>query len=938
MKWLRNRAIVGAFLLSLILSIQAWGRARAGVQSQDPETQAEALLALSARQNLDNHTVALQTAQQALRLWQELAKTDGIARAYAQIARCYYARSDLPEAIQNYEKALQLWRDRNDSRQQAAILIMLAFIENRKGDWSNSIAFYLQAQSLIENETDPQKRGQIANGFGEIFTANGLPENGLRYYQQALDEFRQTSDAGDDTMSIWAIGSTHYLLGDYPEALRYLQQALAGVAPDSLYAALCSEYLGRVYYSLGEYPTALQYLQAALIIYMRADNPMEAARVRALTGQVYEQQGRLKQAKAEYQSALKTFRALTDRVNQSATLFAMGSLELQQGNLILAQDYLRQSIEVTENLRRVSGSRDLTAAFSATVHGRYEKYIECLMRQYEAHPSQALLARAFEISDISRARSLAELLQATQTNLISGLDPQLAEQERALRQALKVKEDYKIALLGKAHQKKKMIVLEADLSGLQAEYKRVSEIIEARYPAYKEITRPAPWNLQSIQEQVIADDQTLLLEYSLGSEKSYVWAVTRDGIKSYDLSAQARIREAAEKAYRLLAAPAPSHPANEITLAVEELSRLVLSPVAAELADKRRIIIVADGILHYIPFQILLNPNADKEPLVAAYEISNTPSASILGELRKEAGRQQPTKILAAFGDPEFGSGDAQEKQKAESESAVAAQPMEEARLQQALRDLELDGEAFDASAIQPLFHARGELAALREAASGGETFVASGEAATREQLLSMDLTQYAILHFATHGLLDPKRPENSGLLLSTSKGQNGFVALQDIYGLRAPVDLVVLSACQTALGKDVRGEGLLGLARGFMYAGASSVVASLWKVNDEATAELMRQFYLNMLQKGMTPAAALRAAQNRIRQRPEWQMPYYWAGFTLQGEYRQVIEPLSVTPVRQKYWSIAIAGGALMLLAGGALWWRQRRVNRSRAKALIRR
>ena len=121
---------------------------------------------------------------------------------------------------------------------------------------------------------------------------------------------------------------------------------------------------------------------------------------------------------------------------------------------------------------------------------------------------------------------------------------------------------------------------------------------------------------------------------------------------------------------------------------------------------------------------------------------------------------------------------------------------------------------------------------------------------------------------------------------------QNGFVGLQDIYGLRAPVDLVVLSACQTALGKDVRGEGLLGLTRGFMYAGASSVVASLWKVDDEATAELMRQFYTNMLRKGMTPADALRAAQNSIRQRPEWQAPYYWAGFTLQGEYRQVIKP----------------------------------------------
>ncbi|MDQ3253518.1 MAG: CHAT domain-containing protein, partial [Acidobacteriota bacterium] len=182
-------------------------------------------------------------------------------------------------------------------------------------------------------------------------------------------------------------------------------------------------------------------------------------------------------------------------------------------------------------------------------------------------------------------------------------------------------------------------------------------------------------------------------------------------------------------------------------------------------------------------------------------------------------------------------------------------------------------------------------------------------------------------LHFATHGFLDPLHPENSGLMLSTvnrnGQTQNGFVELQDIYNLHAPVDLVVLSACRTALGKTVRGEGLIGLTRGFMYAGASRVVASLWKVDDEATAELMKRFYGNMLQQGMTPAAALRAAQNSIRQEPQWRSPYYWAAFTLQGEYRRVINPTPEgTPIHSKM----IGGGALLaLLVGAGRWWRRR-------------
>ncbi len=207
---------------------------------------------------------------------------------------------------------------------------------------------------------------------------------------------------------------------------------------------------------------------------------------------------------------------------------------------------------------------------------------------------------------------------------------------------------------------------------------------------------------------------------------------------------------------------------------------------------------------------------------------------------------------------------------------------------------------------------------------------------ANRARLLGADLTGYAILHFATHGLLDPRRPENSGLVLSTvdreGRAQEGFVGLQDIYGLRAPVNLVVLSACRTGLGKDVRGEGLLGLTRGFMYAGASGVVASLWKVNDEATSVLMKQFYANMLREGMPPAAALREAQNSIRQRPEWRAPYYWAGFTLQGESRPIVRPArgAASPYlegRRGRGAVDVVGGRRLVV------WPPQNANRGRVK-----
>jgi len=176
---------------------------------------------------------------------------------------------------------------------------------------------------------------------------------------------------------------------------------------------------------------------------------------------------------------------------------------------------------------------------------------------------------------------------------------------------------------------------------------------------------------------------------------------------------------------------------------------------------------------------------------------------------------------------------------------------------------------------------------------------------------------------------LNPTRPENSGLFLSTvtrdGRPQNGFVGLEDIYGLRAPVSLVVLSACQTGLGKDVRGEGLIGLTRGFMYAGATSVVSSLWKVEDEVTAELMKHFYTNMLQRGMTPAAALRAAQNHIREQPQWRSPYYWAAFTFQGDYQQSIKVSSPTVMKigEKRLVVVVISAMLLLALGGQLFYR---------------
>jgi CHAT domain-containing protein len=628
---------------------------------------------------------------------------------------------------------------------------------------------------------------------------------------------------------------------------------------------------------------------------------MEVARLRALIGQVHENLGQLTQAREFYQQALQRFDGHSDRVNQATTLFILGRLEMKSGNYEIAEKHLRQSIEITENMRRLSTSRELTAAFSATVHDRYERYIQCLMRNHHESESTSRVALAFETSESARARSLAELLRVNDTNLLSSVDPELSKKERSLRQLLRIKEDRRVALLRKKYQKSDLERLDAEQEQLNTEYKNVLATINERYPAFGQLTQPQSWNLRRIQEEVIADDNTLLLEFILGPDKSIVWAVTRNSITSHELPSEAAIDGAVRKVYKLLESAKPENK-NELGHASQELAQMVLSPVADQL-QKQRILVAADGALNYIPFQIL-PVTANAEPLVAQHEVINVPSASILGELRRETARRgSRNKVLAAFGDPVFG----------ENVPIVPSR-----------------SDSGDPETIGPLFYAAREIANLREVASEEQTYAVTESDATRDQLLKLDLSQYSILHFATHGLLRPSSPENSGLWLSTidheGKPVDGFVGLQDIYSLRAPVDLVVLSACQTGLGKDTRGEGLIGLTRGFMYAGATSVIASVWKVEDEATAELMKRFYTEMLKNGKTPSQALRLAQNSIRQEPQWSAPHYWAGFTLQGEYGYVV---NVPPRGWQVYQIVLLSAVAVLILCGLFVFLWRRANR---------
>jgi len=396
------------------------------------------------------------------------------------------------------------------------------------------------------------------------------------------------------------------------------------------------------------------------------------------------------------------------------------------------------------------------------------------------------------------------------------------------------------------------------------------------------------------------DDNTLLLEYMLGDDRSYVWLVSHQEVWSFQLPARSKIEAASGAVYSLLsqneqATEIGKDPA-KLATAISNLSESLLAPLADRLGSKR-LLIVPDGVLQYVPFGTLTVARQTvpygrllSRPLVLDHEIINEPSASALALVLSQTANRRPTeKSVAIFADPVFAVDDTRIKYRESNSSRVAMGPVPNVEMTRALRDVGLEN-----AQIYRLPSSRDEANAIIASAPWHTAFKAVDFDATRATAMALDLGQYRIVHFATHALLDNEHPELSGIVLSLvdEKGQqqDGFLRLHDIYNLKLPVELVVLSACQTGLGKDVKGEGLIGLTRGFMYAGASGIVASLWKVDDDATAELMKHFYDGLFNRGLTPAAALREAQLTLRQDKRWREPYYWAGFVIQGEYNQTV------------------------------------------------
>ncbi len=793
---------------------------------------------------------ALANYEAALPLRTALGDRFEVGLILNNIGGMHWSLGDPPRALESYEGALAVRREMKDSLGEAYTLYGMGAAHWSMGEIQKAVDRYHETLPLFRAAKNRAGEGNILNSLGLALAALGERERALDLYAQALAIWRETRNPVLEGYTLGNIGMAWADAGDLTRALDHYRRARGLLEPsgDRRGLAYTLHNQGVAHLEKREASEALDCFRRALELKRAIGDRWGEAHTMHSLGESLHRSGDLPAAAQHYREALALRRACGDREGEALTLASLARAQRDSGDAASARAAIETALRLVESARVEVAGQDLRSSYFAGRRGYYEFYVDLLA------PSDA--AAALEASERGRARSLLDLMAEATVDLRDGVDAKLLAEDDAIHRRIRGQAERLSRLFGADAPDAEREAARKRIGALLDERARLGARIRSAHPRFARVAEPEPLTLDGVRRRVV-DDGSVLLEYSLGKERSWLIAAGRDWIECHPLPGRGEIEDATRRVVAQLAMRDAAAPGAE----ARALAKTLIGPVTKRLGGQR-LVIVAEGALPYLPFAAL--PLAG-EPLVARHEIVCLPSATALAAHREQiAGRPRAPGALAVLADPVFSAGDGRAKA-----DAAGAAPSRWTRLRFSREE---------ANAIRGLAPPAGTLAALDFEAS--RTLVDSGK-----------LAGYRMVHFATHAEVDSRRPDLSEVVLSQvderGRAQNGSLRLFEVYRLRLTADLVVLSGCQTALGKVVRGEGVVGLARGFMYAGARSVVASLWNVEDRATAELMRAFYEAMLKRRLGPAAALREAQLGLLRGERWRSPYYWAGFVMQGDWR---------------------------------------------------
>ncbi|MFT5142694.1 MAG: CHAT domain-containing protein/tetratricopeptide (TPR) repeat protein [Rhodothermales bacterium] len=836
------------------------------------------LLALDARVAADDHQLTGNTLydvglayqfvdrdyEQALRYYRRsdsvrVAIGDSLAlnRMLPAVASLYRTTGDLPRSRRYYERSIRAHERAGDDRLLAISERNLGVLLSYMGFHSDALPHLQRAQAIHKARGETDDVAPVVNWIGVVYRRLGDYDGAVAAYQQAI---KIAEEAENTELLGWAYNNLGVVLayaGRYPRATTFYNRALEAFQGIGLHAGILDATLNIAdgYYELGDYALAEEYGARAGVLADSLGDPTRQGRALGTLASVYAQTGRVPESEAAFDELAELARFTNMSELEWGALLQRAHLEGERGAIADALTHYEKAFEALERTRMAQLTDEDKSGYLAQQRYAFEDYTHFLGDLHADDPGQDYLSRAFEFTERGKARSFLDLLAEALANVSEGVEPGLLARQNDIWEALAGAR----ATLAEATSNSEAGPEDARnaralLDSLETGYDLLQREIRSSNPRYADLQYPQTATIQDVQRGLL-DSETALLEYAVGDSSSTLWVITSEGSSMHRLPARAEIQEQVELFRFALSDPARTD-AETYAATAARLYQMLLQTAETELADIERLIIVPDDVLHYIPFEALVtdttgNPSFATMPyLIARHAVSYAPSASVLLQVRSGASsrEQGDRKDLLAFGDPTF------------SESDNLAQ---------------LPFAGLEVDAISKLFD------------SGRSDVYQGDDASERRAKTAVDLSGYRYVHFATHGLINEDRPDFSGIALATDalSDDDGFLQAAEVFNLKIDADLVVLSACETGLGRLVRGEGLVGLTRAFMYAGAPSVVVSLWAVADQSTATLMEGLYTRLAPGTESRDESLRGAKRQMIASGENAHPFFWAPFVLVGD-----------------------------------------------------
>lgn len=816
----------------------------------------------------------------ALTIWKkalhraEVARDDNLAAdIWNGMGVVYTYFGESKKALEHFEKALTLARRSKNEGAEAAILTGIGVLHRRRGELERARQSFLDALAINDRNGEKGGAANVLNQLGGVYVDLGEKDEAFTQYRKALAIHQSVGSDDGVAWALFNIGQV-YLTDKKPrEALEKFAAAREpsrkGEQPRTLAAVLHG--IGVAQLELEQTEEAVRTLEEALPLRRQAGNRLSVASTLLGIGRAYQKRGALDRAISSMEDALELARETQGSFIQAAVLFELAKLDRDRGRLQAALDRIEKAIEILESVRSDLPGDRLKSSFFASKRSYYDLYIDILMRLDRRAPGRGYKEAALGASERARARSLLDLLAEDRHEVTQGISPDLRRQEMEIAARLsQVQGELIDALSKQTPEEERVGALAEQLKLAEDERQELERTIRANHRRYAEVRYPSSLDLQGTQ--AFLDPDWALLEYSLSEEGSYLFLVTRDGLEVHPLP---RSGEIASHVARVGSGVASPGRLGGYIRSARWLYEELVAPVRPRLEGKRILLIAADGPLHFLSFEALLtadvpgNDPAGFPYLLRDFALGYVPSASVL-PLLTEAGTRESAKAakeLVAFADPVYGPGS---PGVAESGVPTRGALGERPALRGLSRLSRLRGSGVEVQRIAALYRP-------------DDVTIYAGEGANERNVKRNPLVETAKrLHFAAHGVLNPERPALSGLRLSQIQGDDGLLQVYEIFNLKLDAELVVLSACESGLGKEVAGEGLVGVTRAFLYAGAPSVVVSLWRVRDDTAPDLMLDFYKGLDQLGK--AEALQAAKLAMIRAGRHSHPYYWAPFILVG------------------------------------------------------